>query len=57
VLKHIELKSVENKRPAHAGKRSGVALPNYAGQAGHVEEIGHPAGFFAQSSALITYPC
>jgi hypothetical protein len=38
--------------PAHALKRSGIALPNYAGQASHVGGIGRPAGFFTQSSAL-----
>jgi len=38
-----------------AGKRSGVALPGYAGQAIDVQGIGGQAGFFAQSSALIAY--
>ncbi|MEJ2102570.1 MAG: hypothetical protein P8X68_21755 [Desulfobacterales bacterium] len=37
------------------GNRSGVALPGHAGQETHVEMIGWQAGFFAQSSALITY--
>jgi len=41
--------------PAHAGKRFGIALPSYAGQASHVEGVGRQAGFFLspQSSARI----
>jgi hypothetical protein len=46
---------VEISVPAHAGKRSGIGLPNYAGQASYVEGIGRLAEFFAQSSALITH--
>jgi len=41
--------------PAHAGKRSGVALPSYAGQASHVEGVERQVGFFLspQHSLLI----
>ena len=51
--------------PAYVGKRSiyakasldrpGVALPSYAGQAGHVKGVGRQAVFFTQSSALSPY--
>jgi hypothetical protein len=46
---------VEISVPAHAGKRSGIGLPNYAGQASYVEGIGRLAEFFAQSSVLSTH--
>jgi hypothetical protein len=41
--------------PPHDGKRSCIVLPSYSGQASHAEMVGCQAGFFAQSSALITY--
>ena len=51
------MESGEIAVPTHAGKRSGVALPSYAGQARHVEGVERQVGFFLspQSSALITY--
>ena len=40
---------------ASAEKRSGVAVPGYAGQASHIEGARCQADFFSQSSELITY--
>jgi len=69
VLRYIGLESGGNKRASpcrktatqslwqniQAGKRSGIALPSYAGQASHVEGVRHTAVFFAQSSVLSTH--
>ena len=41
--------------PAHNGKRSGAALPRYAGQASHADGIAWQADLFAQSSVLSTH--